>query len=158
MNRFALAFRTFWSTLSNKAFASRVEPLFHQIPSGPDLRILALLQRDGRLVDFLLEDLDGYPDAQIGASVRKIHGDCRKALREYLTIVPVMPEAEGSTVAVPAGFDPAAVRVVGNVVGSPPYRGVLKHAGWRVKAAQLPVVPGARDDTAILAPAEVELS
>src|SRR5262245_28493800 len=35
-------------------------------PSGEPLRLLALLQREGRLLDFLLEDVKNYPDAQIG--------------------------------------------------------------------------------------------
>lgn len=158
MNRFALALKSFWSSLTSAEFASRVEPLFHVIPSGPDLRILAVLQRDGRLVDFLLEDIDSYGDAQVGAAVRDIHRGCRKALREYLTVEPVLQGEEGSGVTVPNGFDPATIRLIGNVAGSPPFKGVIKHHGWRVKSSQLPVVPGARDHTAVLAPAEVEVS
>ncbi len=158
MNRFVLAIKSFWSSLTDAQFASRVEPLFHKVVPGPDLRILAVLQRDGRLVDFLLEDIDTYGDAQVGAAVRDIHRGCRKALREYLTVEPVLPGAEESSVTVSEGFDPATIRLIGNVAGSPPFKGVLKHHGWRVKASQLPVVPGARDDSAILAPAEVEVS
>ena len=158
MNRFVLSLKAFWACLTDPQFASRVEPLFHKIPTGPDLRILAVLQRDGRLVDFLLEDIDGISDAQVGAAVRDIHRGCRKSLRDYLTVEPVLPDAEESMVTIPAGFDPATIRLLGNVAGSPPFRGVLKHHGWRVKASQLPVVPGARDDSAVLAPAEVEIS
>jgi len=75
-------------------FAARVEPLFEPAPTGPDLRVLAVLQRDGRLVDFLQEDIDGYSDAQIGAAVRDIHRGCRKSLRDYLTIEPIIAAAE----------------------------------------------------------------
>ena len=157
MNRFVLAFKAFWFCLTNAEFAARVAPLFHKVPSGPDLRILAVLQRDGRLVDFLLEDIDGYADAQIGAAVRDIHRGCRKAIKEYLTVEPVLPDKEDALVHVPAGFDPATIRLIGNVAGSPPFKGILKHHGWRVKSSQLPVVPGARDDSSILAPAEVEI-
>lgn len=158
MNRFILAIQAFWAILTNAEFASKVAPLFHKTPSGPDLRVLTILQRDGRLVDFLQEDIDGYSDPQIGAAVRDIHKGCRKALHAYLTIEPVLTDDEESEVTVAAGFDPASIRVTGNVAGSPPFRGVLKHRGWRVKSAQLPVIPGARDDTSILAPAEVEIS
>lgn len=158
VNRFVLALKAFWSCLTNAQFAARVEPLFHQMPSGPDLRILAVLQRDGRLVDFLLEDIDGYGDAQVGAAVRDIHRGCRKVLKEYLTVEPVMNDPEEANVIVPRDFDPATIRLIGNVAGTPPFKGVLKHHGWRVKSSQLPVVPGARDETAILAPAEVEVS
>ena len=158
MNRFVLAFKAFWLCLTNAQFAARVEPLFYQIPTGPDLRILAVLQRDGRLVDFLLEDIDGYGDAQVGAAVRDIHRGCRKVFKDYLTVEPVMNLAEEASVTVPKDFDPATIRLIGNIVGSPPFKGVLKHHGWRVKSSQLPIVPGARDETAILAPAEVEIS
>ena len=59
---------------------------------------------------------------------------------------------------VPTDFDPAAIRLIGNVNGSPPFQGVLKHHGWRVKAVQLPLLPATRDDTSVLSPAEVEIS
>lgn len=158
MNRFLLALRAFWKTLTDPEFASRVEPLFSRAPTGPDLRVLAVLQRDGRLIDFLQEDLDGYSDAQIGAAVRDIHRGCRKSLHDYLTIEPIIDAAEEQRVTVPNDFDPAAIRLVGNVSGSPPFHGVLKHHGWRVKTVQLPVLPAARDDSSILSPAEVELA
>lgn len=158
MNRLWLALRTFWKTLTESEFAARVGPLFGPPATGPDLRVLAVLQRDGRLVDFLEENIDAYSDAQIGAAVRDIHRGCRKALHEYLRIEPVLSAAEEAQVTVPADFDPAAVRLLGNVDGSPPFTGVLKHHGWRARAVQLPALPSSRDETAVLAPAEVEIA
>jgi hypothetical protein len=143
--------------LTEADFAARVEPLFSRAPAGPDLRVLAVLQRDGRLVDFLEEEIDGYSDGQIGAAVRDIHRLCRKSLRDYLTISPVIDAAEEAVVTIPADFDPAAIRLVGNVNGSPPFQGVLKHHGWRVQSVHLPVLPAARDDSSVLSPAEVEI-
>jgi hypothetical protein len=157
LNRFLLALRSFWRVLTDPDFASRVEPLFSRAPTGPDLRVLAVLQRDGRLVDFLEEDIDGYSDAQIGAAVRDIHRGCRKSLHDYLTIEPIIDAAEEQRVTVPGDFDPAAIRLVGKVNGAPPFQGVLKHHGWRVKSVQLPVLPAARDDSSVLSPAEVEI-
>jgi hypothetical protein len=157
LNRLWLALRAFWRTLTDPAFAARVEPLFRPVSEGPDLRVLAILQRDGRLIDFLEEEIDGYTDAQIGAAVRDIHRGCRKALHEYLTIEPVMNAAEEQAVTVGADFDPAAIRLIGNVNGSPPFQGVLKHHGWRARVVQLPVLPAARDDASVLSPAEVEI-
>src|SRR5439155_12614841 len=110
------------------------------------------------LVDFLQEDIDAYTDAQIGAAVRDIHRGCRKALHDYLTIRPILGGPEDSPVTVAPDFDPAEIRLTGNVQGSPPFRGVLKHHGWRVEAVHLPALPGARDDSSVLAPAEVEIS
>ncbi len=130
-------------------------------PPPPDrgeaaLRLLALLQQEGRLVDFLEEDLTLYSDAQIGSAVRAIHSGCRAVLKERLELAPILPGSEGATVTVERGFDPAAVRVTGNVHGEPPYQGVLRHPGWRSTAFRLPDTTGDRDHT-ILAPAEVEV-
>jgi hypothetical protein len=152
-----MAIQAFWRTLTEPEFAARVEPLFSPATTGPDLRVLAVLQRDGRLIDFLEEDIDPYNDAQIGAAVRDIHRGCRKALHEYLKIEPVLNAAEEDRVTVAADFDPASIRLIGNVNGSPPFQGVLKHHGWRARANQLPALPAARDDASVLSPAEVEI-
>jgi hypothetical protein len=159
LNRFLLSLRAFWDVLTDREMAERVAlALEPPRAAGPDLRILALLQRDGRLIDFLQEDLEGFPDDQIGAAVRDIHRGCRKALAEYLDIEPVLAREEGDAVSVDAEFDPAAIRLLGNVSGNPPYQGTLKHHGWRVTAAKLPNIPAARDESTVLAPAEIEVS
>src|SRR5262245_1503237 len=121
----------------------------------PALRLLGVLQDEGRFVDFLQEDLSPYPDEQIGAAVRGIQEGCRKAVREHLEIEPVLSGIEGEAVTVEAGFDPAAIRLTGNVTGSPPFRGVLRHPGWRVRRASVPSRRG--HDPHLLAPAEVEI-
>jgi hypothetical protein len=157
LNRLWLALQAFWKTWTDAEFAARVAPLFQPLTTGPDLRVLAVLQRDGRLIDFLEEDIDGYGDAQVGSAVRNIHRGCRKALHEYLKIEPVLGGAEEAPVTVAADFDPAAIRLIGNVNGAPPFQGVLKHHGWRATAVQLPVLPVARGDAAVLSPAEVEI-
>jgi uncharacterized protein DUF2760 len=121
----------------------------------PALRLLGVLQDEGRFVDFLQEDLTPYPDEQIGAAVRGIQEGCRKAVRDHLDIEPVLSGSEGEAVTVEAGFDPAAIRLTGNVTGSPPFRGVLRHPGWRVTRASVPSRRG--QDPHLLAPAEVEI-
>jgi hypothetical protein len=122
---------------------------------GRAVQVLALLQRDGRLIDFFREDISAYDDGQVGAAVRELHASCRETLGRYLTLEPVFDEEEGCLVTVPSGFDPAEVKLLGNVTGTGPFRGVLRHRGWRVAAATLPPVPdGARP---IIAPAEVEI-
>ncbi len=152
-----MALQAFWSILTDPSFAARVEPLFRPATTGPDLRALAVLQRDGRLIDFLEEDIDPFTDAQVGAAVRDIHKGCRKALREYLKIEPILGGAEEDRVTVAADFDPAAIRLIGNVNGAPPFVGVLKHHGWRARASQLPALPASIDDSSVLSPAEVEI-
>ncbi len=44
------------------------------------LTLLATLQREARFVDFIMESLEGYSDAQIGAVARDVHRDCGKVL------------------------------------------------------------------------------
>lgn len=126
-------------------------------PDGTPLRVLNLLQREGRLLDFLLENIQPYQDDQIGAAVRDIHDKCQKALREHLTLEPILPNQEGDAVTIPAGFDPAAIRLTGNVTGQPPFRGTLQHHGWRVTAIKLSK-PGEGVDELVIQPAEVELT
>jgi hypothetical protein len=126
--------------------------------AGPDaaLQLLSLLQRDARLIDFVGENLADYSDAQVGAAARLVHEGCAKVLREHFQIVPVRDEPEGSRVTLPAGFDAAAVRLTGNVVGQPPFNGSLRHRGWRVAEVRLPQLAQGHD-TRVLAAAEVEL-
>lgn len=118
--------------------------------------VLSLLQRDGRLLDFVSESLEGFSDREIGAAARTVHEGCRKVVETYLELEPVLREQEGASVTVEPGFDPASVRLTGNVVGSPPFQGSLRHHGWRVARASFPT-PAAGQDVHILAPAEVEL-
>lgn len=121
------------------------------------LALLALLQREGRLVDFLRESLDGHSDADIGAAARDVHRGCKKVLDQHLAFEPVMPGEEESKVAVPKGFDPAEIRLIGEAKGEPPYKGTLRHHGWRVTDTKLPTLADGIDRT-VIAPAEVELS
>lgn len=127
---------------------------------GPDatpaFQVLAVLQREGRLLDFLQEDAASFSDADIGAAARVVHEGCRRGLAEYFDLAPVRTEAEGASVVLAPGFDAARNRVTGNVVGEPPYRGRLAHHGWQVTASRLPVVaPG--HDARVIAPAEIDL-
>jgi hypothetical protein len=178
LQRIPLAFGAFFSILSSGAVAARVDRLQRDdapapaaapvAPAAPApaplrqatpdaaLQLLALLQRDARLIDFTEEDLASYADADIGAAARIVHEGCRKVLREHFTIAPVRTEAEGSRISLDAGFDAGAIRLTGNVVGSAPFKGSLSHRGWRVNDVRLPKLASGHDAT-VLAQAEVEL-
>jgi hypothetical protein len=165
MKRILLAFRYFFSIL-----------FLGEIPQGPAatgaataagaakaaescdraVQMLALLQRDGRLIDFLTEDVAPYPDEQLGAAVRNIHDNCRQVIERYVGIEPILDSAEDQPVTVPAGFDPATIKLIGNVAGEPPVKGLLRHRGWRVKGINLPVLPQG-SGRMVIAPAEVEV-
>ena len=179
--RIGLAFRAFFAALLGRPLPEAVIPraLLPEPPETPapaaaparaekpapeapaaDLEAaavetLGLLQREGRLVDFLFEDLEGYGDADIGAAVREVHRGCKRALVEHFDLEPIRAEDEETLVDVASDFDRRAVRLTGNVTGAPPYSGVLRHKGWRATAVRLPKVePKSR----VIAPAEVEVT
>jgi hypothetical protein len=179
LSRISIAFGTFFSVLADGDFAARVQalrrgearsepttvpaaearpappPLLAAAPDGA-LQLLGLLQREARFVDFIEEEVAAYGDADIGAAARVVHEGCRKVLRENFRIEPVRDEPEGSRLTLPAGFDAAAIRVTGNVVGQPPFTGSLTHRGWRVRETRLPQLAMGHD-LCIVAAAEVEL-
>lgn len=182
LRRIPLAFGAFFRTFSDIDFASRIntlsrEPAQETAPTPPEpekapevapppplkeassdaaLLLLSLLQRDARLIDFTQENLANYSDAEIGAAARVVHEGCRKVLNEHFSIAPVREDNEGSTVTLQEGFDAAAIRLTGNVVGSAPFRGTLTHRGWRATDVRLPKLAESHD-ASVLAPAEVEL-
>jgi hypothetical protein len=123
------------------------------------VQLLAILQRDGRLVDFLQEDLTAYTDAQVGAAVRDVHANCRQALDRYLRIEPILADEEGGQATIAASTDPSTVRLIGNVAGpaNAGSRGTVRHRGWRVGRLELPPLP---DESArlVVSPAEVEIA
>jgi uncharacterized protein DUF2760 len=185
--RFWLAFVCFWRIWLYPEFARAVLPVRQahdagKLPAGPTpaelpakeeekpapvlpperehasaLQLLSMLQREGRLVDFLQEDVAAFPDADVGAAARIVHEGCRKVVRQYLALEPVLPQSEGDAVNVPPGFDAQRIRLTGNVAGQPPYTGALKHHGWVTTAVKFPTTSPALDPR-VLAPAEVELS
>jgi len=121
------------------------------------LHLLCLLQREGRLVDFLEEDLKSYDDAQIGAAVRSIQENCQKSLNDYLALKAVIDQEEGEELTIEAGFDANAIKLTGNVTGEPPFKGILQHRGWQTSHFSLPALSGTQNPN-IVAPAEVEIS
>jgi hypothetical protein len=145
--------------LAAQASVSRPKEAERPAPEAFDraVQMLALLQRDGRLIDFLVENISPYPDAQLGAAVRTIHEDCRKVLEHYVKLEPILNSEENQPVTVQGGFDPAAIKLLGNVRGEPPIRGLLRHKGWHVKEVNLPPLSQG-SGRMVIAPAEVELS
>lgn len=174
MGRLGLAFRCFFRVLGGKPLPPEVlpgaaAPLALPPPRAEDrpdrsraiaeasvVQILALLQKEGRLLDFLQEEIDAYEDAQVGAAVRNIHAACRRVLQEHVGIEPVLVGEEESAVTVERGFDPSRIRLIGNVTGDPPFSGVLRHHGWRASSVTIPA-PAEGHDASVIAPAEVEL-
>jgi len=119
---------------------------------------LAMLQARGRLVDFLMDDINAHDDAQVGAAARVVHAGCKAALQEHFRICPVREESEGSTVQVAAGYPADEYRLLGRISGPAPFSGVLVHHGWKTDAVKLPrILRSSTDRLPAIAPAEVEL-
>jgi hypothetical protein len=162
--RLGLAIRASWRLLRDPAFGEKVRPLLGPVeqkpvkakPSGEPLRLLAVLQRDSRFLDFFMDDINAAADEQIVAFVKKMHPECQTSLKDHLVLEPVMSQTEGDTVEVPPGFDPSAIRLLGNVTGQPPFRGTLQHRGWRVKEIKLALPPAGQDEF-VVQPAELYL-
>ena len=121
------------------------------------LTFLGLLQEKGRLIDFLMDDVTSYSDAQVGAAARVVHQGCKTVLDEHCAIEPVCTEAEGTVVALPEGYSASDFQLTGNVTGEPPFEGTLIHQGWRSSKVKLPRVLES-DSLPNIAPAQIELS
>ncbi len=120
------------------------------------LQVLAILQREGRFIDFLQDDVTAFSDEEVGAAARVVHEGCNRALKNHVVFEPVRTEEEGAPIELAEGFDAHRLRLTGNVVGNPPFKGRLAHHGWQVKELQLPTL-SAEHDPRVLAPAEIEL-
>ena len=175
MANFKTAWNAFWAIFGDdekaeawKQIADGGQPKPAELPAAtpqpkPEedgdaaaIHLLAIMQREARLVDFLQESLDGYDDATVGAVSRKVHDDCKRTLDKYFSISPIMAEEEQSSVTVPVGFDAARIKVSGNSIGEPPYKGTLQHKGWSAVSKGLPK-RSASQDSSIVFPAEVEI-
>lgn len=174
MSRIGLAFRSFFALLfhgvlsddllrdlhlTRREAAPAPKPVTPAAPtvrtSDGALQMIAILQRDSRLVDFLMEDISGYADDQVGAAVRELHDQCRDSLGRYVKLEPVIDGVEGTFAKAPSK-DANVVKFVGNVPAKPPEGGTLRHKGWRAVKVELPAV-SAKQDAAIVAPAELEI-
>jgi len=186
--RIITAFQAFFAVLFNREQAERIVPLLKgeslpllevekqpeqpaqtpSAPSKPDKRepkqseaitLLAALQREARFLDFLMENLDGYDDAQIGAAARTVHDECAAVVARMFDVQPLRTEDEMSQITIEAGgIDASLVQLVGNVSGNPPYTGRLTHCGWIAKKCELPTWSGTHESALVLAPAEVEIT
>jgi hypothetical protein len=183
MGRIAVACRAFFAALFNAAIAQELaevlagsgasaaaskqqavtapksEPMPQ--PAAPSrseaITLLSALQREARFVDFVQESLEGATDEQVGAVVRDVHRECAAVLKRMFAMQPLLNDEEDAAVEVPAGFDSARFRLVGNVEGEPPYQGSLTHHGWVATKCDLPSWSGDRESALVIAPANIEL-
>lgn len=174
MNRIVLAFQAFFGLLFSGKLSdelitklglskhSAAPPKPAPVPPPPKanasdgaLQILGILQRDGRILDFFLEDITPYSDDQVGSAARGVHSSVREALERYFEFKPVIDGVEGSFSNAPSK-DPSLVKFIGNVPATPPGGGILRHRGWQVTEVKFPSVPSGQN-LRVLAPAELEV-
>lgn len=168
--RIITAIKVFFKILFNGEFAQKIQNFLDTTPQTesvvlPNLNfepgtvaLLALLQREGRFIDFLQEDLENVPDAQVGAVVKStVYKGCRRAFKDYIKLEAILEDDEETEVTVEDGFDPQEIRLVGKVEGEPPFKGTLHHKGWRLVKADLPSIGTEEEDGDVVCPAEVEL-
>ncbi len=173
MSRISLAFRCFFALLfggslspqliSDLGLAPKLKqpekpaapppPVFK--PADGALQILGILQRDSRIIDFLMEDITSYEDEQIGAAVRSMQTAARDALIRYVSLAPVIDGVEGTFTKAPSST-PDAVKFLGNVPATGATGGTLRHRGWRASSVSLPPLNPKQDNT-VVAPAEIEV-
>lgn len=151
--RFFKALSYFFKMLFSKSFFESVEKAATGRLCDPAV-VFSILQRDGRFVDFLMDDLADIPDSSVGAVARTVHDGCRKTLKDYAVFEPVRAEEERSEITVEEGFDPNRIRLSGSISGEPPFKGVLIHHGWALKEAKFPVSLAGGN---AVVPAEVEI-
>lgn len=170
LSRISAAFRSFFSILFSGILPEDIASHFGyarpvKTPEPPKinasdsaLQMLYILQRDSRLIDFLMEDIDSYADDQVGSAVRNIHADCKVSLTRHVALVPVIDGVEGTYQKLDASKapDPNRIKLIGNVPASGKVAGgILRHRGWMVSSVNLP--PAGKQDVSVLAPAEVEV-
>ena len=173
MSRIVLAFRCFFALLFGGSLSPELlkdlklapTPVKPEKPAAPPppafkpadgaLQVLSILQRDSRIIDFLMEDITSYSDDQIGAAVRSMQVSARESLGRYVTLAPVIDGVEG-TYTKPASNDPALVKYLGNVPAKGADGGTLRHRGWRATSISLPQLNPKQDNT-IIFPAEIEV-
>ncbi len=173
MNRISLAFRSFFSILFGGSLPPDIAQAFGYAKAAPAkaaaapstppkpqasaadgaVQVLGVLQRDSRLIDFLMEDISAYTDDQVGAAIRDVQAQAKQSLERYLKLQPVIDAVEETTVNT-AGLESASYKLIGKVPpnGKAP-SGVLRHRGWKAGNVDLP----AAKPSAILAPAELEV-
>jgi hypothetical protein len=167
MKQLGLACRTFLRILRDGAYAKRIQALPEDEPRpepepiqsarNDALTLLSVLQQEARLVDFLQEPISAYSDAQIGAAVRNIHRDAGASIKRIFDLEPMLDQADGSSVTVPADYRPGRYKLTGNLGNQPPYQGKLCHHGWLARKCELPSWQGDREDAQVVAPIEVQL-
>ena len=132
------------------------EPAATALPADA-LVLTSLLQEQGRFLDFLMDDITAYSDAQVGAAARVIHQGCKAVLVDAFAPAAVSEVAEQSAITLDPDFDKAAYRLSGPVIGEPPYTGTVQHKGWRPTHYKLPEYQGNLSSAAdyVFAPAQV---
>ena len=179
MGRVSVAFRAFFAALFDGSASERLEsalsdsgteqpkleapkpaekPKKDEPKRSEAVTLLATLQREARLVDLMMESLDGFSDAQVGAAARDVLRDSKQVLERCFQIEPLVDQEEESDLEVKDGYDVHSYRLTGNVGEALPAKGKLMHHGWKAQKVEVPKWQGSNSSLLVVAPAEVEMS
>jgi hypothetical protein len=127
--------------------------------TGEALILLSLLQEKGRFLDYVMEDITAFNDAQVAAASRVVHQGCSAVIKECLALSPTHEGKEGERITLDRSSDPHRYRLLGKVPQQPPYTGVVVHRGWKTTKLALPRVTRPVDPTGpnVITPMEVEV-
>ena len=140
------------------AASSAPEPPVEKPARREAVTVLAALQREARFVDFVLEPIDAYSDAQVGAAVREVHRGCSEVITRMFAPQAILDQAEGSQAEIPNAAS-GLYRLTGNVTqASGAVAGQVAHHGWKAQKCDVPDWSGDDDAVAVVAPAEIQIS
>ena len=117
------------------------------------LTLLAVMQKESRILDLIFDDLDGYSDEQIGGASRQVLRDLRDCLDSHVKIESLVDKQEGDVVQIPDAASPIRWKVIGDASAQ---SGTLTHAGYVAKKVALPEWTGTEENASVIAPAEVD--
>ncbi|MCA9194446.1 MAG: DUF2760 domain-containing protein [Planctomycetales bacterium] len=118
------------------------------------LTLLAALQREARLLDLIMEPIDGFQDAQVGAAAREVLRNSRQVVNRMFAVEPLSDVNEGESLEISPGSSPNAFRISGaNSSG----KGIVAHRGWKATLCEVPSWHGVPDEAWLLAPVEVDI-
>lgn len=177
MSRIGVAFSAFFKSLFDGEAAKRIESALSPAEVRPEplpapklapsvkapptrseaISLLALLQREARLVDLVQQPLTEFTDAQIGAAARDVITNTASVLKRVMAIAPASASEEGASITVPADYDAGAITLSGNVPNAGPYSGKVVHSGWKATKCELPAWTGGKAAALVIAPTEVEV-
>ncbi len=119
-------------------------------------QLLKILQKQGRLLDFLTQNIDQFNDKEVANAAKVVHRGCNRALKKHCIIKAIYDTNENTNITLNPNFDRSKVNLTGNHHIKSPIKGILIHKGWQIESLSLPTLTE-KANPDILQPAEIEV-